>query len=64
MTSWHPCSLDTLIDAYKQHFKRVKGLRDSTVDGYERLVRRFVRASLGEDPIDPVRLRPPDVTHS
>ncbi len=61
METWH-CSLDTLIDAYMQHNWHVKGLRDSTVYGYERLVRLFVRASLGEDPIDPLRLRPPDVT--
>jgi len=62
MASLHPCSLDTLIDAYKQHSKGVKGLRDSTVCGYERLVRLFLRESLGEDPIDPLHLRPPDVT--
>lgn len=61
MASWHPCSLDTLIDRYEQHSWRVKGLRDSTVHGYERLVRPFVRASLGEDPVDPLRLCPTDV---
>lgn len=61
MSSWQG-SLVTLIDAYEQHLRRVKGVRDSTVDGYERLVRLFLRASLGEDLIDPLRLRPPDVT--
>lgn len=62
MASWDPSNLDTFIDRYEQHLCRVKGLRDCTVQGYERLVRLFVRASLGEDPVDPQRLRPPDVT--
>ncbi len=61
MESWHS-NLVALVDAFKQHNLDVKGLRDSTVHGYERLVRLFVRASLGEDPIDLRRLRPPDVT--
>ncbi len=62
MTVYTSCSLDTLIKAYKRHQRCVKGLRDETVHGYERLVRLFVRASLGDDPIGPQRLRPPDVT--
>jgi site-specific recombinase XerD len=61
MSSWQ-CSLVTLIDSYEQHLRRVKGIRDSTVEDYGRLVRLFLQASLGEDPIDPLRLRPPDVT--
>ena len=61
MTVYTSCSLDTLIEAYKRHQRCVKGLRDETVHGYERLVRLFVRASLGDDPVDPQRLRPADV---
>jgi integrase/recombinase XerD len=57
----HSCSLDDLIEAYKQHQRRVRGLCDRTINGYERLVRPFVRATLGDDPIDPTRLRPADV---
>jgi integrase/recombinase XerD len=56
--SW---SLDTLVEAYKQHLRRTRGLREPTLRGYERLVRRFVRAALGEDPIDPARLSSSDV---
>lgn len=62
MTVYDSCSLDTLIEAYKQHQRRVRGLRDGTVQGYERLVRLFARASLGDDPINPARLLPSDVT--
>lgn len=46
-------TLDVLVEEYKQHQRRTRGLRERTLDGYERLVRRFVRAALGEDPIDP-----------
>jgi site-specific recombinase XerD len=56
--SW---SLDTLVEAYKQHQRRTRGLREQTLRGYERLVRLFVRAALGEDPIDPARLSSSDV---
>lgn len=62
MSSWQ-CSLVTLVDAYEQHLRRVKGIRASTVQEYGRLVRLFLQASLGEYPIDPLRLRPPDVTN-
>jgi len=51
--SW---SLDTLVEEYKQHQRRTRGLREPTLRSYERLVRRFVRAALGEDPIDPACL--------
>jgi site-specific recombinase XerD len=61
MTVHHSCSLDDLIEAYKQHNRRARGLRDRTIKGYERLVRLFVRASLGDDPIDATRLSPADV---
>lgn len=56
--SW---SLATLVEAYKQHQRRTRGLRDSTVRSYERVLRRFLRGALGEDPIDPARLCPADV---
>jgi len=62
MVIYDSCSLDTLIEAYKQHQRRVKGLRDETLRGYERLLRLFLRASLGEGPVDPKDLRPSDVT--
>jgi site-specific recombinase XerD len=61
MTIHRSFSLDDLIEAYKQHQRRARGLRDGTVHGYERLVRPFVRATLGDDPIDPTRLSPADV---
>jgi integrase/recombinase XerD len=54
-------TLDALVEAYKQHQRRTRGLREETLDGYERLVRMFVRAALGDDPIDPSRLSSADV---
>jgi integrase/recombinase XerD len=62
MTVYKSCSLDTLIEAYKWHQRRVKGLREETVHGYECIARLFMRASLGDDPVDPRDLRPSDVT--
>jgi integrase/recombinase XerD len=56
--SW---TLDALVEEYKQHQRRTRGLREGTLDGYERLVRSFVRAALGEDPIDPSGLSSGDV---
>ncbi|MQB01905.1 MAG: hypothetical protein GEU78_16785 [Actinobacteria bacterium] len=63
----HPVSvclssnLDDLVEAYKQHQRRTRGLRDRTLRGYERHVRLFVRGVLGDDPVDPSRLTPADV---
>jgi hypothetical protein len=54
-------ALDALVEEYKQHQRRTRGLRERTLDGYERLVRLFVRAVLGEDPVDPSRLNSGDV---
>jgi integrase/recombinase XerD len=54
-------SLDLLVEAYKLHQRRTRGLREQTLRGYERLVRRFVRAALGDDPIDPARIGGADV---
>ena len=61
MTAYDSCSLDTLIEAYTRHQRRAKGLREETVHSYERLLRPFMRASLGDDPIEPKRLNPSDV---
>jgi len=61
MTTQHSWTLHTLIEAYKRHQRRTRGLRDQTVHGYERLVRPFVRAVFGDDPIDPTRFNPSDV---
>lgn len=55
------CCLDTLIEAYKRHQRRVRGLREETLRGYVRLIRRFAKATLGDDPIDLTRLGPFDV---
>ena len=54
-------TLDGLVEVYKRHLRRTRGLREQTLRGYERLVRLFVRASLGEDPIDPRRIGCSDV---
>jgi integrase/recombinase XerD len=59
--SVEPWTLDTLVEAYRHRQRRTRGLREQTLDGYERLVRRFVRAALGEDPVDPSRLTSGDV---
>lgn len=56
--SW---TLDTLVEAYKQHQRRTRGLREKTLHSYERLVRPFARGALGDDPIDPRRFSPSDV---
>ena len=58
----HDCwTLDALIEVYRQHQRRTRGLRDQTLHGYERLARLLVRVALGDDPIDPTRLNPTDV---
>jgi integrase/recombinase XerD len=54
-------TLDALVEVYRQDQRRTRGLREQTLDGYERLVRLFVRAALGEDPIDPSGLSGGDV---
>jgi integrase/recombinase XerD len=61
MTAHDSWTLDAIIEAYKQHQRRTRGLRDQTLHGYERLVRLLVRAALGDDPIDPTRLSASDV---
>jgi site-specific recombinase XerD len=54
-------TLDILVEAYKRHQHRVRGLCERTLHSYERLVRSFLRGALGDDPIDPAQLHPCDV---
>src|SRR5260370_9455309 len=54
-------TLDSLIEAYKQHQRRTRGLRERTLRGYERNVRLFLRAVAGSEPIDPAPLGPAGV---
>jgi site-specific recombinase XerD len=56
--SW---TLDALIEAFEQHQRRTRGLRDQTLYGYARLARGLIRETLGDDPIDVRRLGPSDV---
>ena len=56
--SW---TLDALVEAYQQHQRRTRSLRDQTVLNYARFVRLLIRAALGDDPIDVGRLSPADV---
>ena len=56
--SW---TLDSIVEAYKQDQRRVRGLREATLTSYEQVLRPFLRLSLGEDPLDPTRLTPADV---
>lgn len=58
MTDYDRCSLDTLIKAYKNYQRRVRGLREMTLYAYEQLIRRFAKATLGDDPIDLTLLSP------
>jgi integrase/recombinase XerD len=61
MSSCDSWTLDDLVEVYKQHQRRTRGLRDRTLFGYERHVREFVRGALGDDPIDPSELGCADV---
>ena len=56
--SW---TLDALIEAFEQHQRRTRGLRDKTLYGYARLARGLIREALGDDPIEVRRLGPSDV---
>lgn len=40
MTHRHPCTLEELIEAYEQHLRRTRGLREPTLHGYKRLLLR------------------------
>jgi site-specific recombinase XerD len=61
MTGPDSWSLDALIEAFEQHQRRTRGLRDQTLHGYAGVVRGLMRQALGQDPIDVRRLGPPDV---
>jgi hypothetical protein len=37
--SVEPWTLDALVEAYRQHQRSTRGLRERTLDGYARLVR-------------------------
>ena len=54
-------TLDAIVEAYKQDQRRIRGLRETTLQSYERVIRPFLRTTLGEDPLDLTRLMPPDV---
>mgnify|MGYP001584889714 CR=1 FL=1 len=59
--SW---SLDALIEAFEQHQRRTRGLRDQTLHYYSRLARGLIREALGDDPVDVRPLGPSDVIRS
>jgi len=61
MTVSDPRTLESLVEAYRQYQRRVRGLRDSTLHDYEQFARSFLRFSLGEDPLDPTQLTPANV---
>jgi site-specific recombinase XerD len=46
-----PSTLDLLVEAFVDHQRRTRGLRDRTLQGYVSIVRPMIRDSLGEDPI-------------
>src|SRR5438093_4633792 len=54
-------TLDGLIEAFEQHQRRTRGLRDQTLHGYARFVRGLIREAVGNGPIDLKRLGPSDV---
>ena len=56
--SW---TLDALVEAFEQHLRRTRGLRERTVQGYSGHVRLLIRHALGEDPVNVSRLGPSDV---
>ncbi len=54
-------TLDAFLEAYERHQKQVRGLRPRTIQGYQFVTRQFIRATLGEDPIDLTHLTPADI---
>lgn len=46
MTVHDSCTLDSLVEAYKQYQRRVRGLRERTLQGYEQILRPFLRFSI------------------
>ena len=61
MGSEKTSTLDEILEAYERYQKHVHGLRPRTIQGYQFMTRKFIRATLGEDPIDVSRLRPADI---
>ena len=61
MTVHNSWTLDRLVEEYTQHERRTRGLRPQTLHIRARLVRMFVRGTLGTDPIDPTSFAPADV---
>ena len=55
--SHHEWKLDDLIEAYEHYLRHARGVCDSTTDFYAYNARRFLRAVLGNDPLDLARLR-------
>jgi len=58
MTAGARWTLDALVDAYTQHCRRTRGLRDRTLREYGSFARLFVGAALGDGPIDPTCFLP------
>lgn len=54
-------TLDILVETYREYQRRTRGLREQTLDSYERVIRLLVRETLGDDPIDPTKLKPSNV---
>jgi site-specific recombinase XerD len=61
MTVQVPGSLESFVEEYKRYQRHVRGLRESTLSGYGRIQRSFLRTALGQDPIDPGQLCCTDV---
>ena len=54
-------TLVAIVETYKQEQRRIRGLRETALQSYERFIRPFLRTTLGEDPLDLTQLMPPDV---
>jgi site-specific recombinase XerD len=61
MTVNGPWTLDVLVASFVQHQQRTRGTSAHTLRRLERDVRQFLRAALGDDPVDPARLCASDV---
>jgi hypothetical protein len=46
MTVHDSWTLDAIVESYKQYQRRVRGLRERTLQGYEQILRPFLRLSL------------------
>jgi hypothetical protein len=38
-------TLDAIVEAYKQDQRRIRGLRETTLQSYERVIRPFLRTN-------------------